>query len=328
MTAMRQLIDELPGQLRWAAEAAVPTLAAAREGLVLGMGGSGFAGDVAAAFAAGQGRRVSVHKGYGLPAWAASAQPAVVAISHSGNTEETLSGVVAALAAGMLPAAGATGGRLADLAREHDLPYLPVPPGPQPRAAAGYLAGGALRLLESAGVVSGTAPALVEAADVVESLLAGPGPELAAELSGALAGRITIIYGSGPSTAAAAARWKTQINENAKAPAWWSLLPELDHNEIVGWGGHPGLVADTVGVVFLEDPDEDPRVRRRAELTAQLMAGVRIAGHVDSRGAGPLARLFSLVVVGDLVSVLLAEGAGIDPAPVVVIEKLKKMLAE
>jgi glucose/mannose-6-phosphate isomerase len=327
MTSMLDLIAELPAQLRWAAAAEVPRLPAADEGLVLGMGGSGFAGDVAAAFTEGQGRRVMVHKGYGLPGWAVRVAPTVVAVSHSGNTEETISGVEAAHQAGLSLVVTATGGRLQAMAADRRIPFLAVPPGPQPRAAAGYLAGGVLRILEAAGVLTGTMTALEEAAAVVESLLAGPAHEVATEVSGALAGRITVIYGSGPLTATAAGRWKTQINENGKSPAWWSLLPELDHNEIVGWGAHSAL-ADHLGVVFLEDPDEHPRVKQRADLTAELMTGIRIAGRVAARGAGPLARLFSLVVVGDLVSVLLAQGAGIDPVPVAVIEELKKRLAE
>jgi glucose/mannose-6-phosphate isomerase len=291
------------------------------------MGGSGFAGDVAAAIAAGQGRRVTVHKDYGIPAWADSVGPVVVAVSHSGNTEEVVDGVRTAIAAGLAIAVAATGGDLVGLAASRELPLLLVPPGPQPRAAAGYLAGATLRLLDAAGVIHGTVPALEEAAAVVESLLGGPAEELAGELAASLAGRIVIVYGGGPLTTAAAGRWKTQVNENAKAPAWWGALPELDHNEIVGWGAGAD-VRDAVGVVFLEDPDEPPRIRLRADLTADLMAGIRIAGRVGARGAGPLARLFSLVVVGDLLSVALAERAGVDPVPVEVIENLKRRLAE
>ena len=325
---MRRLIEELPAQLRWAATTPVPTVPTAAEGLVIGMGGSGFAGDVAAVFAEAQGARVAVHKGYGLPGWAAGSGATVVAVSHSGNTEETLAGLEAARAAGLVVAAVSTGGALADMAREMSLPFLAVPPGPQPRAAAGFLAGAVLRLLEASGVVTGTAAALLEAADVVESLLRGEASRAAEGVAASLRGRIGIVYGSGPVTAAAAGRWKAQLNENGKVPAWWSVLPELDHNEIVGWTAHPEIGRDAVGIVFLHDEGEDPRVHRRAALTEELMVGVHVAGRVSSRGAGTLARLFSLVVVGDLVSVLVAEQAGVDPVPVAVIERLKKALAE
>jgi len=326
VSVMRDLIAELPAQLRWAATTSLPDVPPAAEGLVIGMGGSGFAGDVAAVFADAQGKRVSVHKGYGVPGWAAHARPVVVAVSHSGNTEETLSGVKAATAEGLAVATTSTGGALATVAETQALAYLRVPVGRQPRAAAGYLAGAVLRLLEAAGVVSGTVPGLLEAADTVEVLLRDEAHQVAARVAGGLRERIGIVYGSGTLTAAAAGRWKTQINENGKAPSWWSVLPELDHNEIVGWTANPALGRDAVGVVFLHDSGDHDRVALRAVLTEQLMTGVHVAGHVISRGEGPLARLFSLVVVGDLVSVAVAEQAGIDPVPVVVIERLKKLL--
>jgi glucose/mannose-6-phosphate isomerase len=192
----------------------------------------------------------------------------------------------------------------------------------------GRLSGAVLRLLESAGVVGATATELLEAAQVVEGLLGGDAQQQAEELAEALSGRITVVYGATGIAATAAGRWKTQINENSKAPAYWSAFPELNHNELVGWTAHPGLGAESVGVVFLSDADDDERIGRRALLTRELMKGVAVAGEVTSQGEGVLARLFSLVVVGDLVSVALAEKAGVDPVPVVVIEELKKRLAE
>ncbi|HEY5652595.1 MAG TPA: SIS domain-containing protein, partial [Acidimicrobiia bacterium] len=123
--------------------------------------------------------------------------------------------------------------------------------------------------------------------------------------------------------------WKTQINENGKAPAYWSSLPELDHNEIVGWTAHPGLGRDSIAVVFLRDSADHPRTALRATLTRDLIAPVvEVAGEVSSSGSSVLARLFSLAVVGDLVSVGLAERSGSDPVPVAIIEDLKRRLTE
>jgi len=328
MTEMRDLIAELPAQLRWAAETPPPEMPFADSALIVGMGGSGVAGDVAAVFAASQGRFVSVHKSYGLPHWVDSVRPLVIGVSHSGNTEETLSAVGATIERGLAAAATATGGSLAGLADEYGLPFLEVPPGPQPRAAMGYLSGAVLRMLEAAGVVGATATDLLEAADVVEGMLDGDAVEEAETIADALDGRVAVVYGGTGVAAAAASRWKTQINENAKSPAYWSVFPELNHNELVGWTAHPGLGADCLGVVFLSDSQDDERIRRRARLTRDLMSGVAIGGEVASRGKGVLARLFSLVLVGDLVSVALAERAGVDPMPVDVITELKKRLAE
>ena len=328
MTTMRELIAELPHQLRWAAEMAPPDVPFAEEALIVGMGGSGVAGDVAAVFAAAHGRRVAVHKSYGLPGWAAAARPLVIGVSHSGNTEETLSAVEATITEGLPVATTSTGGALVDLAGEYGIAHVLIPEGPQPRAAMGQLSGAVLRLLESAGVIGATATGLLEAAEVVEGLLAGKAQQEAEAIADALSGRITVVYGATGIAATAAGRWKTQINENSKAPAYWSAFPELNHNELVGWTAHPRLGADAVGVVFLSDAGDDDRIGRRARLTRELMDGVAIAGEVTAQGEGVLARLFSLVVVGDLVSVALAEKAGVDPMPVEVIEELKKRLAE
>lgn len=328
MTGMRDLIAELPAQLEWAASLSVGDVPEAREALVAGMGGSGFAGDVAAVVAEAEGKRVSVHKGYGLPRWAAAAEPLVVCVSHSGNTEETLSAARSALESGLALVTVATGGALAEMAETAALPHVAAPPGPQPRAAAGYLAGGTLRLLEAAGVIGPVAADLSEAAEVTSAMLAEDAAGRADAIADALVGRATIIYGGLGLPAAAAGRWKTQVNENAKAPAWWSFFSELDHNEIVGWTAFPGLGMESLAVVFLSDASDHPRITQRARLTAELMEGVTIAGHVASRGSGIVARLFSLVLMGDLVSVSLAEKAGVDPMPVHVIENLKKRLKE
>jgi glucose/mannose-6-phosphate isomerase len=329
VTSMSALVDTLPEQLRWAADAEVPAVAGSDTAVVAGMGGSGIAGDFAAVVAAAEGRRVTVHKSYGLPPWAAAATPLVVAVSHSGNTEETLSAFAAARGAGLVTAALSVGGDLAREAARMGSPHMRVPDSPQPRAALGHLTGGVLRMLESAGVLSSQREGLIEAADVVEAMLAGSARDEANRIAEALLGRVVVAYGGEGLGAVAASRWKTQINENSKAPAYWAVLPEANHNEIVGWSAHPRLSASALGAVFLEDSGDHPRVRLRSRVTRDLMTDVvPVAGVVESRGTSALARLMSLSVIGDLVSVRLAELAGVDPVPVAVIEHLKQRLAE
>lgn len=331
MNPMRQLIAGLPAQLRWAAGLEPPRVAAAEEALVLGMGGSAFAGSVAALVAEGAGRRVAVHRSYGIPAWAAAARPLVVAVSHSGGTEETLDGVEAARAAGLLLAVVTAGGRLAKRAAEDGYPVVAIEAPPPPRSAVGCLAGAVLRIFESAGLVPPQSAGLREAAEVVERLVGGgegPAVALAEDLAGALDHRVAVVYGAEGVGALAAYRWKTQINENGKAIAYCSVLPELDHNEIEAWSTYPGISRDRIGVVWLRDPTDDPRLARRADVTRDLLAGrVGTVGEVHAQGEGILARLFSLVVVGDLLSVALAERAGVDPMTVEVIASLKDRLA-
>lgn len=327
MTPMLDLIRELPDQLRWAAALETPEVPVADAAVIAGMGGSGISGDVAAVVAADAGRRVFVHKSYDLPAWVGD--ELVVAVSHSGNTEETNSAIDAALARGIPLVGVATGGRVIDRAGADGFPAVPVPPGPQPRAAFGYLAGAVLKVLEGAGVVGPQSDSLLEAAAVVEDLLDGDGPPIAAGIAERLVGRVAYVYGGVGVGSVAANRWKTQINENAKAPAAWIPLPEGNHNDIVGWTADPALSADSVGSVFLEDGGDHPQIRRRSRFTRELMEQlVPTAGVVASRGTGSLARLFSFVAIGDLVSVALADLTGVDPMPVDVIQNLKARLAE
>jgi glucose/mannose-6-phosphate isomerase len=159
--------------------------------------------------------------------------------------------------------------------------------------------------------------------------LSGPAARLAADLADGLADRIPVVYGARDLTAPAALRWKTQINENGKRPAFWSTLPELDHNEIVGWTAMVETTRDSLGVVLLRDAEEHPQVARRFVLTAELIAGnVPVVGEVWSQGNSRLARVASLALVGDIFSVFLAERDGIDPVPVDVIEDLKIRLTE
>lgn len=328
--SMRDLVAELPDQMRWAAGVAVPPIPSRPEALVVGMGGSGIAGNAASAVADSAGARVAVHKDYGVPGWASDARPLVVAVSHSGNTEETLAAVHGALDAGCPVAAVTTGGELADLAAESGLPIVGVPPGPQPRAAFGYLAGAVVRVLGAAGILPDSRSQMQDSAALLDDALAGPAQDEADRLADALAGRATVVYGATAVAAVAANRWKTQINENSKAPAFWSDLPELDHNELVGWSAYPGWSRESVGVVALRDPEgESARMARRFDVTLDVMEPrVHLAGSVRARGSGTLPRLFSLVVVGDLLSVTLAERAGVDPMPVEAIESLKKRLSE
>lgn len=332
MTTMRELIAGLPDQLRWAAEVEAPEMPAASEMLVAGMGGSGIAGDIAGVVAEASGGRIGVHKSYGLPAWVGRSGAQIVAVSHSGNTEETLSSVATALSAGLTPAVVATGGRLGEMAADRGWPTITAPSSPQPRAAVGHLAGAALRMAEAAGVVPALSDDLLEAAAVVEMLIGGgegPAVALAEDMADALDGRVAVIYGGHGLAAVAANRWKCQINENGKAPAYWSVLPELNHNEIVGWEAYPSLSRDRLGIVTLCDRDAHPRVGLRARLTTELVGDrVGIAGEVEAQGESVLARLFSLIVIGDLLSVSIAERARVDPMPVDVIESLKARLAE
>ena len=260
---MWEMISGLSDQYRWAADLDPPPVPRTETVLVCGMGGSAISGDLAAA--AIPSALIAVNKGYSLPGWAAGLRPLVVAVSYSGNTEETRSAVAEALTLDLPVAVVAGAGALGELADQRQLPIVRVPTGLQPRAALGYLTGGVLRLLESAGIAEDQTEPLREAASVVAELWGdgrvGPAGSLALDLADGLAGRLSLIYGSSGLTAPVAQRWKTQINENGKRPAFWSLLPELDHNEIVGWEALEALTRRSAGIVLLRDRDEHDLLR-------------------------------------------------------------------
>lgn len=332
MGEMLSQIRGLGSQLRWAGDLQPRSIGTHSEILFAGMGGSGIAGDYIAVVAAPHGTRVTVHKGYGpLPPWAIRQRPLVVAASYSGNTEETLDLVLAAHESGLPVATITTGGALGEMSSHHSWPTLQVPDGLQPRAAIGYLLGGAVRLLEASHSVDDQRLALVEAADFVDRALEEGSEqwEQARAIGQALEGRIPIIYGGGPLSDAVAKRWKTQINENAKRPAWRGSLPEIDHNEIIGWETMSESTRERFGIVALTDSADHDRIAIRLAHTRKLTEdAVPWVGTVSSSGTSALARLMALTVVGDLVSWMLAESAGVDPLPVETIEELKRMLTE
>jgi glucose/mannose-6-phosphate isomerase len=299
--------------------------------IVAGMGGSAIGGGLArAALSDHASRAIAVVRGYGLPPWA-TPETTVLCASYSGNTEETLACYEAAGFVGARRVVVTSGGRLAEQARADGVPVIPIPGGFQPRAAVAYLT---VATLEVA-ALCGAAPRMTSEVDVaashVRELCTEWGPDsdedaLAKRVARGLSGTIPCIAGAGLTTPIAY-RWKTQINENAKLPAFSHELPELDHNEIVGWEGIGDL--GPISQVFLDDTDLHPRVRHRIELTEWLVEPAAAATfRVETRGQNAVERVFSLVLLGDLVSIYLAVLRGIDPAPVAVIERLKAQLAE
>jgi glucose/mannose-6-phosphate isomerase len=244
----------------------------------------------------------------------------VLCASYSGDTEETLACFEAAGAAGAGRVVLTTGGRLAELARAEGVPVIGVPAGMQPRAAVIYMV---VAVLECA-ALCGAAPGLHAEIDSAASQLA-PASN-AEELAHGLHGTVPVIHGAGP-TVAVARRWKTQINENSEAAAFWSELPEANHNEICGWP-RGRAIAPFAGV-FLEDADQHPRIQRRIELTAaELERAGAPALRVSARGDTRLERVLSLVMLGDLVSVHLARLDGIDPTPVEALVRFKEALSD
>jgi glucose/mannose-6-phosphate isomerase len=299
--------------------------------VVAGMGGSGIGGPLARAILGDQASRPLLGaRAYGLPPWT-TPDTTVLCASYSGNTEETLACYEAAGIIGARRVVVTAGGRLAELARADGVPVIPVAGGFQPRAAVAYMTVAALEVAALCGVGPRMNSEIDVAAEHLEELVVAWGPDgdensEPKALARALHGTVPIITGAGL-TSPIAYRWKTQVNENAKAPAYSVELPEADHNEIVGWANAAEF--GRFAAVFLDDSDTHPRVAERIERTRAIVeAGASGVHRVATRGQTAAERVFSLVLLGDLVSLYLAVLRGVDPTPVPAIDRIKAELAE
>jgi glucose/mannose-6-phosphate isomerase len=298
--------------------------------LVLGMGGSGIAGDLLAAIAGPfMPVPVVVCKGYEPPSFV-DESTLVIALSFSGDTEETVEAAATAASAGgkMLVVCG--GGDLEELASAWRAPILRVPAGiPMPRAAIGALAIPAIVALERMALFPGATSWVDSAVEQLvrrrNELVVDGNP--AETLARSIGRTLPIIYSGGELGQVAASRWKAQCNETAKIPAFANVVPELCHNEICGWGQHGDLTRQVFSLVTLRHNHEHPQVSRRFELIADLMDEV-VADRfsVQAEGEGTLAQLLDLVLYGDFVSLHLAAQEGLDPGPVPVLDQIKQEL--
>jgi glucose/mannose-6-phosphate isomerase len=322
------MIDDvlgLPDQLRdalWRIESARLEPADAAGVMVCGMGGSAIGGDLAAAALGDRLTKPLLSiRGYELPSWA-TPEWTVLCSSYSGNTEETLACFEAAEALGARRIVLSTGGSLVEQAREAGVPVIAPPGIYQPRVAVAYMFVAAAEVAALAGV----APTIRSEIDVAAAFLEREALTIkakAAEIAAQLDGSTTVIYGA-DLTAPVAHRWKTQINENVKLPAFYAELPEADHNEICGWSDGTGETA----AVFLEDCDQHPRERRRNELTAEVVAdGAAAVVRVETQGETRVERLLWATLLGDLVSLELASQRGTDPESIEAIDRLKEGMA-
>ena len=326
MTSILEDVLAAPDHLRdalWRIESARLEPADAAGVMVCGMGGSAIGGDLAAAALGDRLTRPLITvRGYELPSWA-TPDWTVLCSSYSGGTEETLACFAAAEALGARRIVAATGGALVDGAREADVPVIGLPGILQPRAAVAYM----FTVAAEVAALAGAAPRIHTEIDAASAFLAEQADDLQAradEIAAALDSTIPVVHGA-DLTAPVARRWKTQVNENAKLPAFFSELPEADHNEICGWGSASSEAK--LSAVFIEDADQHPRERRRFELTAAAVAasGVEVV-RVETAGETRVARLLWATMLGDLVSVKLAEARGVDPLPVEEIDALKSAL--
>ena len=299
--------------------------------VVCGMGGSAMAGEVLrSVFRDRLVVPVEVSRGHMLPAYAAS-HTLVVGSSYSGNTSETVAAFGEAVSRGCRLLAVTGGGDLAHEANEAGAPIVSLPAGYQPRAALGHLGLASVGALETMGLLPPMADDVDETVEELERLTGRMAPGVvsaenpAKQLATLIGDKVPVIWGAEGIGWVAATRWKTQMNENGKVPAFAAAMSELDHNEVVGWTRPYG---SSFSLIAVRHDGEHPEIAARFALSYQIArdAGVEVE-EVRAGGRSALARLFGLIVVGDFVSAYVGLRRGIDPTPVDVISRLKTALA-
>lgn len=329
-------IDGLPDQLEtaWALGQAqeLPKWEAIRSVVVCGMGGSAIGADLIAAYLApAAGASIQVWRNYGLPAYAQGPETLVVASSHSGNTEETLSGFETALRRGVHLLAISTGGELIRRAQEAGVPAWRFEHRGQPRAAVGFSFSLLLAAMARLGLCPDQGSEIAAAAAEMRAQASHLRAEVpvvrnpAKRMAGQWMGRWPTVMGA-EFLAPVARRWRTQIGEIAKAVAQYEELPEADHNLIAGVL-HPEALFGQTMVVFLDGAALHPRNRLRVEATREiLMVEGFNTDVVAARGQSRLAQQWTALHFGDYSAFYLAMAYGIDPTPVQALESLKDRL--
>ncbi len=314
---MREYIIRAPQMLADALQARLPALSKPEQVVFCGMGGSGISGDIIRdAFAGDLQVPVLAVKSSSLPRFVGPAT-LLMCISYSGNTWETMELLRQGLERGAQAVCITSGGLLAQTARERGLPLLMVPGGLQPRAALAGLLGSALIALAAAGL-------LEKKWDALPAFLTGHlirAEEEGKQLAEKLWGKTIVAYGM---REAVVRRFKTQVNENAKLPCRMDVLPELNHNETVGWQGATG----GNGVVLFRDPDEPEMLKKSIEFLKTMLAEHATITDIVPEGHTKLERMLFSILVGDFASYYLAVRHGVDIEAVEVIQKLKETIGE
>ena len=301
--------------------------------LIMGMGGSGVAGDVLSLLSNEvSSKKITVRKSYSIPKKIMEVKPFCLFISYSGNTEETLSGLNDAIKNNLDWAVISSGGKLIDLAIEHNKEYIKIPDGLQPRAAFGYLTQAVCKIVD---IVEGT-NFLKELRDVGnylnEILNEEEDSEIfieAKKIAKQINKKTCIIYGGTDLTELVASRWKTQINENAKSKAFVGSMPEVHHNEILSWDADVEGSKSNYVLILLRDNSENSQIAKRFDLTQKLLGEkVEIFNIEPKSQSTTLIKLMELVLLGDLFSISLANELNMIPEDIEGIENLKKLLED
>jgi glucose/mannose-6-phosphate isomerase len=301
--------------------------------IISGMGGSGIAGEIIAALYRDKiDVPVFVNREYDLPRWARK-DTLTIFLSYSGNTEETLSAFKVASQKKCACICITSGGKLREYAKKRGVTVISIPSDLQPRAAIGYMLFSLILVLQKTGILTHQIDAdVAEAISVSQEVVlensmkveesSNPSKQMARQLLGS----IPQIYGWGI-YAPVATRWRYQFNENSKLIARTDVIPECNHNDIVGWGCNPEASQYFSCILFRDRTLETIYLGKRFDFMKSVFNdSVQTVVDVYVKGHGALAKIISLILLGDYVSCYLAVLRQIDPTPIDVITELKQQL--
>ena len=333
---MRKLIASFPHQVEEASaigEAAKIKfpISAIRNIVISGLGGSAIGGDLLRSYlSATVSIPIAVSRNYSLPEFVGQ-HSLVIVSSYSGNTEETISSYKDAVKRKAKILCITSGGAIKQLAAKRKQPLIEIPGGLPPRAALGYSFFPTLIVLSKLGFFKSRKKEITETIAMLKekaTLYGDPASaqNTAFQIAQSLYGKLPVVYSSVDRFDAVNVRWRGQISENAKTLAYGHVFPELNHNEIVGWEVLKGLMKN-IHVIILRDNEDNKRIKLRMDITKNIIRefadGIT---EVHSEGTGLLARMFSLLYLGDWVSFYLAMLSDVDPTPVKKIDFLKEEL--
>jgi len=301
--------------------------------IFLGMGGSAIAGDFLKCYLHQEFPfPFLVNRNYSLPDFIGP-KSLVIACSYSGDTEETITATKTAMEAEATIIGISSGGKLEKVMTEEQKPYLKIPGGYPPRQALGYMFFPLLNLFQHLGLIKPRQHDLAEVIKILKELGERNHPEkthrhnFCNHMAQKLYKKIPVIYTASEFLYPVVVRWRNQFNENSKMLAFSNVIPELTHNEIMGWEAAPEFLKN-FSVIFLRDESETTRNRKRLEITKKIFQKNNIAiFEVFGEGKSVLSQIFSLVYIGDWVSYYLALFYDKDPYKIESIQFLKESLS-
>ncbi len=320
---MRQAINNFPQQFTWQPKIMNENQLKEKEKVVVcGMGGSHLAADILKDLRPDL--RLSIHNSYGLPGWKEDElkKSLIILTSYSGNTEEVLDAYALARNLNLAMAVITIGGRLLELAKRDKISYVQMPDtGIQPRSALGFSFLSLLKLL-------GLNDFLVLAEDLSKFLNPEKHVDFAREIIEKIGNKVPVIYAADRNFSLAY-NWKIKLNETGKIPAFYNLLPELNHNEMNGFDVHDSIRDLTDNFIFLmiRDETDHDRIKKRFTVLEKLYQkrGLPVL-EINLEGKSRLEKFFSNLLLADWVAYFTAKKFGLEPEAVVMVEEFKKII--